>query len=392
MKHPILIVLSSCILFVCVLFVTQICHAQFNETSFYVPRTLQSLWWSGQLDLDIEKIINANYVTVPRNIRAHEKNKAHAHQIIRLSIIKQILTRNIVTFTQTPYSRNANFAVTVRSGSVVTTDIDTRDDLDLIIDNALYKARSGNQNIVFSKTDIQALGPIYLRKSSQDLIDLGYQVVSSRYRTNYDASYRRHNIITAFQHLGHVRVLNPGDKFAYLASVDYDPKTKKNYKNGLAIVLDDEVPVYGGGLCGWSTAIYQWLVTNTALKLNSSNHSKRFGGLYTAIINGEKISTPGIDATIYARSRELYVTNISDHPVILAFNFNGQYGWVEEILSISLPQDVWSLEFVGQKTNRKKAYKTNPQTGSGYTETVKTGCYTWNINGKNKTSCYKEIR
>jgi len=349
---------------------------------------------------------------VPHNARA-TKSLNEAKSIIRLSIIKQILSKQseiakpvsspvairqesstwrLVTFiTQPYYARNANFAVTVRSGEIVASFIQAQDDLDLIIKNALIRLGSGKQDIIFSNSDIRALGQIYLWKSTQDLKDLWYQVVSSRYRTNYDAAYRRHNIITAFGYLGHAKVLNPGDSFNYLASIHYDPKAKKNYKNGLAIVQDEEIPVYGWGICWGSTATYQWLVTNLGLKLGARNHSKRFSDLYTAIINGQKIATPGIDATVFAGSVDLKVTNISDHPIIVVLNFNGNYGWIEETMSLWLAQDKGSLEFVSKKTSMKKKNKIDKQTGSGYVETVKTGCYTRKINGKNKTSCYREI-
>lgn len=86
---------------------------------------------------------------------------------------------------------------------------------------------------------------MYLWKDSRELHALGYEVLSSRYRTNTDPAYRRHNIITAFSFLGHTRVLNPGDSVKFLASINYDGKAQKNYKNGLAIVQDEEIPVYG---------------------------------------------------------------------------------------------------------------------------------------------------
>lgn len=210
---------------------------------------------------------------------------------------------------------------------------------------------------------------MFLRKNTADLEALGYQVVSSRYRTNYDAAYRRHNIITAFKFLGHIRVLNPGESIRYLKDAQFDERGRKNYKNGLAIVSNDEISVYGGGICGGSTAAYQGFLTNTALDLGARNHSRWFSDLYTATINGKKITTPGIDATVYARSLELVVKNISDHPVVLIMNYNGQRGGIEEIMTLGLESDKGSLEFVGKK-------------GS---------CYTRKINGKNKTSCYKEI-
>lgn len=159
--------------------------------------------------------------------------------------MKQLLRNEHIKFHDIPYSFYANFAITVRSGVVVASDIDVKDDLDRLITKTLRKTGSHARTLAFNKLDIEKFGPLYLWKNADELRALGYKVISSRYRTNYDAAYRRHNILTAFAYLGHVRVLNPGDSFYYLGSIHYDPKTKKNYKNGLAIVQDEEIPVYG---------------------------------------------------------------------------------------------------------------------------------------------------
>lgn len=364
----------------------------------YIPgKRMVSGWMSS---VEMQRLLDVTYVVVPKETRNGVPTK-QAHSAIRLSIIKQVLaksekwkangeTGNVLTFISQPYIKDTNFAVTVRSGTIIASDIAMRDDLDIIIDNAFLKNK-GEVDMIFSKTDLKALKPIYLWKSSDELASLGYWLISSRYRTNTDPAYRRHNIVTAFAYLGHVRVLNPGDSFPYLGSIHYDPKAMKNYKNGLAIVDDDEIPVYGWGICWGSTAAYQGRVTNIGLKLDARNHSKRFSNLYTATINGVKIVTPGIDATVFAGAVDLKVTNVSDHPIIVVLNYNGNYNGVEETLSLWLPKDKGSLEFVSKKTSSQKKNKTNPKTGSGYTETVKTGCYTRNINWKNKTSCYREI-
>jgi vancomycin resistance protein YoaR len=76
------------------------------------------------------------------------------------------------------------------------------------------------------------------------------------------------------------------------------------------------------------------LITNTALKLKARNHSKRFTNLYAATINGVKITTPGVDATVFAGSTDLVITNTSDHPVIIVLNYNGNYGGIEEVMSL----------------------------------------------------------
>lgn len=358
----------------------------------YVPWLGRKLTINTGLTIGIHQFIEDNFVVVDRNTRSHETSKDKAHSKIRSSVIKQIYNKWVARFIKSPYpKRSSNYGVTIRNNEIVATAIDDYDDLDLIIDNALIRIRSGNQDLIFTKKDIQALNAIYLWKNEDELRSLGYEVVSSRYRNNTDPSYRRHNIVTAFNFLGNIIVLNPGDNFNYLDSVHYDPKQEKNYKNGLAIVQDEEIPVYGWGICWGSTATYQWLITNKWLTLKWRNHSKRFTNLYTATINGKKINTPGIDATVFDWSTDLSISNTSDHPIIIALNYNGNYWWIEEVFSLGNAEDLWNLDFVWQKIKYQKISKKDPRTKKKYSETVKTGCYTWNINGKNKTSCYREI-
>lgn len=364
-------------------------HASGN---IYLPGMKHTLQWSWGAQLGISSFLESQFVVVARSTRSSTASKQKAHSIIRTEIIKQILDKQVVSFIQRPYkSRNSNYGVTIRDNKIVSSAIEESDDLDLIINNALIRIRSGNQNLTFAKKDFVALGPIYLWKNEQELQSIGYQVVSSRYRTNNDPSYRRHNIYTAFNFLWNIKVLNPWESFNYLWSIHYDPKQGKNYKNGLAIVQDEEIPVYGWWICWGSTATYQWLITNTALTLQWRNHSKWFSNLYTAVINGKKISTPGIDATVFAWSVDIKITNSSDHPIIIALNYNGNFGGIEEVFSLGLPKDQWSLEFISQKTSYKKVTKKDQKTKENYSETVKTWCYTRKINGLNKTSCYKEV-
>lgn len=356
------------VLFLAWLFVFGTLEAR--EISPYEPFITKKLWRnSGNIDINIEKIIQDNFVNIPARVRTGESTVLAQHQAIRISIIKQLLRTNTVNFLHHPYSGNANFALTMKDNVLITTDVPEKDTLDELIDRRLAKMGPEDHYLVLSKSTVENLWPLFLRKSTADLEALGYEVVSSRYRTNNDAAYRRHNIITAFKFLGHVRVLNPGESIHYLKDAQFDERARKNYKNGLAIVSNDEISVYGGGICWGSTAAYQGFLTNTALDLGARNHSRWFSDLYTATINGKKISTPGIDATVYARSLELVVKNISDHPVVLVMNYNGARWGSEEIMSLGLESDKGSLEFVGKKW----------------------ACYTRKINGKNKTSCYKEI-
>lgn len=351
---------------------SSVAFAQSAQIITYIPNFAQKLWRTWGQNIISESVVNQikndNFVIVPSEIRQNEWRFV-AHQIIRKFIIEQVLDNLVFSFVKNPFTQNANYALTVRSGSIVSTEITKQDDLDKLIDSKFEKLGRETSDIAFGKDELLSLWNIYLRKSTQDLKDLWYEVLSSRYRTNTDPAYRRHNIVTAFSFLGHTKVLNPGESFWFLASIHYDPKTKKNYKDWLAIVDDEEIPVYGWGICGGSTALYQGILTNKWLKVQARNHSKRFSELYPAIINGLKITTPGLDGTVFAGSVDVKVTNISDYPIIIVLNYNGQYNGIEEIMSLWLAKDKGSLEFVGKKSN----------------------CYTRNINGVNKTSCYKEV-
>jgi hypothetical protein len=85
------------------------------------------------------------------------------------------------------------------------------------------------------------------------------------------------------------------------------------------------------------------------------------------------------------------VTNTSNHPIIIALNYNWKYWGIEEVFSLGEPGDKGSLEYIWSKIKTQKVTKKDSKTKAKYSETVKTWCYTWKINGTNKTSCYKEI-
>lgn len=119
-----------------------------------------------------------------------------------------------------------------------------------------------------------------------------------------------------------MRVLNPGDEISFMQDSNFDPGAQQLYQDGFVIFLDEEVEDYGGGLCGGSTAIYQGIVTNKSLSRPAlRNHSKRYHHLYDATIDGELISTPGIDSTIYSNSLDLRLRNTANHPIILVLNY-----------------------------------------------------------------------
>lgn len=224
---------------------------------------------------------------------------------------------------------------------------------------------------------------IELFQSIEDLQQMGYEVVSFRTRINKDQGYRRHNIATAFHLFGNIRVVNPWQILSFYKNIDYDPTLKKNYLNGTIIKDDREIPEYGWGICGGSTALYQGMVTNTALeRLQVRSHSKWYHALYTATINGTKITTPGIDSTIYNGSPDLVFQNITDHPIIVVSNYNGVYGSGEENFTLWFASDKGSLEYIGSEP---KNFVVDGKKRRGK-------CYTWKINGIEKKSCYNQLK
>jgi hypothetical protein len=55
-------------------------------------------------------------------------------------------------------------------------------------------------------------------------------LVSHRARINTDAAYRRHNIDTALEQFGSVRVISPGEELSFLEEINYDPQEQELYK------------------------------------------------------------------------------------------------------------------------------------------------------------------
>ncbi len=231
-------------------------------------------------------------------------------------------------------------------------------------------------------------GQIHLFKSTQDLEALWYTLVSHRTRTNNDEAYRRTNIATAFDEIGHVRVLNPGDEISFMQDSNFDPGAQQLYQDGFVIFLDEEVEDYGGGLCGGSTAIYQGIVTNKSLSRPAlRNHSKRYHHLYDATIDGELISTPGIDSTIYSNSLDLRLRNTANHPIILVLNYEWWAGETEEVFTVWYPSDRWYVKHVSSRP-----YSTTLNVKWWGSRKVNGECHTWNINWQERESCYKEVK
>lgn len=272
-------------------------------------------------------------------------------------------------------------------------NISNADALDLYLRKELTQYASGwilNKTLIITKPIIiphsvrSQWSDLYLFKNQWDLESLGYEIVSSRTRTNNDKDYRRFNIMTAFAKMGNVFVLNPGQEIRYLRDIEFDNGPRLNYQFWLSIIGDEEISDYGWGICGSSTAVYQGILTNTALDITKSRaHSRRYSDLYPAVINGELITTPWLDSALYGPSLDLYFTNIREYPVIIIANYDGSDGGEEQVFSLARRDDRGSFEFVS-------SFPTS------YTEpdgaVVRGGCYTWSVNGEERRSCYKKVQ
>lgn len=272
--------------------------------------------------------------------------------------------------------------------------VESRDELDIYLDDVLEQYRSlpldpalrddiDTKDITIKSRKRRDRSDINLFTQTSDLKALWYEIVSHRTRVNRDKEYRRYNIMTAFAKMGNVLVLNPWQTVSYLNDIDYDEWPKLNYKYGLSIIGDEEIMDYGGGICGSSTAIYQGILTNTALDITKQrNHTRRYSNLYPAVINGEMVTTPWLDSALYGPILDLHFTNTRNYPVIIVANYDGSVWGTEEIFSLGRAQDRGSFEFVSSR-------KTTTTDADG--KTLHWGCYVWTVNGEQRKSCYKKV-
>jgi len=214
---------------------------------------------------------------------------------------------------------------------------------------------------------------IFLFKNKEDIESLGYKIVSQRSRQTTDRDYRRYNIKTAFANLWNVRVLNPGETFSFLDNVHYNsyyPDDRKIFAYGYAIMGNTEQRIYGGGLCGAASAAYQWVLTHKWLEIVERRwHTIWYKSLFEASVNGFFSTTPGLDATVFRRDIDFVVKNIRSYPIILVFNYDGEYDGIEEVFAFGMNGDQGNYEF------QKKKWL----------------CYYWDINGEIVKTCYRKI-
>ncbi len=312
------------------------------------------------------------------------KNFEEFYQKIRIDIMKFLLARWYMDFNIQPY-QEGNYAIKIQSWDfMVMKNIIEYDGLDRALHDALswfttnfddiktYERIMNFKPIGISSDAYENLWTLFLFKNEQDLRDLWYELISRKSRANVDRDYRRHNIMAAFHNIGNVRLILPGEIFNLAREIRYRPDQGDiMYMSGYATFGAGARMIYGGWLCGVATALYQGSLTNLGFQiLEYSAHSTYYRNLFNAEINGTRISTPGLDATIYAPIYNLQLKNIREYPIITVFNFGWWESDEEQVFTLSKLQDRGSFEFVWRRGM----------------------CFTWNINGKSQTNCYDYIK
>ncbi len=310
-----------------------------------------------------------------------------SHDEVRREIINNLISNWRNNFIERPYVWDWVSITTAddnRESYNVLLDVSFRDDLDVFLENSI--SFEWENEIVVSPEDYLNRSKIALFKSYEDIRSLWYNVVSHRRRITTDKDYRRYNIAKSFSLLWHVRVLNPWDTLSFLEDSQFDPNNEVHYQEGKVIFLDEEVDDYGWWLCWWSTALYQWVVTNKWLDVVSRNHTKWYSYLYTAVINWEEITIPWLDSTIYYPYLDLKIKNVASYPIILVSNFSWNSGEYEEVFTLWKVSDRWNVTFV---ESYDKSYTiTNKEWKERKTDWE---CYDWIVNWEEMTRCYKEL-
>jgi len=118
-------------------------------------------------------------------------------------------------------------------GQFFVEQITLRDDLDTYLSSRWKinkNADAKNISLYFTPKDIDKLSFVYLFKNKEDLEKLGYTLISNRERVNTDVEYRRFNIKTAFDQIGPVRIIMPGESLSFLEASRFDMDVQKLYK------------------------------------------------------------------------------------------------------------------------------------------------------------------
>jgi len=156
------------------------------------------------------------------------------YQKVRITLLLSLIGSGYGDFNTQPYDESGNFVMVVQSGDFkLLKNISQDDHLDLLIHGALssyhedfaslkkFSDHLTFKTIGITADNIPSLGTLFLFKNEQDLRDLGYQLVSRKTRINMDHDYRRHNIMAAFNNIGNVRLIMPGQIFDLAHELHY---------------------------------------------------------------------------------------------------------------------------------------------------------------------------
>lgn len=341
--------------------------------------------WRGQDDFFVSKT----------DLLMYEDNKERFSDI-RNSIIDHMVSLSFTWFVSRPYETfDAEYWIQLSGGylwELFVEPISVQDDLDEFISNFFSEFDETNYIVnkkPFHLSEVQLLNwtGVFYYKNQHDLEKRWYDVLSHRTRINTDKEYRRHNISTALNELWTPLLLFPWDQIDFLTAIWYDPAKRELYKDWFVVVQDEEQPSYGGWLCWASTALYQWILTNQWLWLPERRaHTKWYTSLYQANINGDNITIPWLDSTVYDGHVDLKIKNISTEPVILIATYDGSHWWKEEVFTLWPNQYAWNIEHAHSRPNSSTIIV------DGEPIPVSWWCYVWKVNGQERKSCYKEVK
>lgn len=338
---------------------------------------------------DVESMYEIDPIKINDFLQGSESFESF-YQKIRIDIVKFLFEKQYSRFNNQPYGE-LNWAILEQSWDFkIVKDIEEEDGLDVLLHNKLqifkddfdslknFEDYLNFKEIAITTGEYNQFWTLFMFKNEQDLRDLWYELISWKSRINTDRDYRIYNIKTAFNNIGNVRLIMPSETFVLGRELHYNP----NFEDGnevfvdwYATLWDSAQMVYGGWLCGVATAFYQGTLTNLWLDLLQYRaHSIYYRNLYEAEINGSYIKDPWLDATMFAPHFDVKVKNIRNYPIIVAFNFDGLSWSVEQVFTLSKPQDRGSFEYIW------KHWKGSLQ------------CFTWKINWEKRTNCYKHVK
>lgn len=311
---------------------------------------------------------------------------------LRYFLIKELVENNIIDLSWDIQLYNINY--TESNYSVFRNEqISFKDDLlDMYIDNLFNKEIdklikiSPNSNVnmyynylldnkiewqIMSKIDLNNFKNSLIIRNENDFKKL-FKLTSYRIRDTYsnDKQYRQFNIKTLYDTIpNNTFLLNPNQTFSFNKIYKTNDNGTK-YKEGAAIIEQKEVTwIYGGGVCGAATGIYQGTLFNKWLEVAARNHSF-WGWIYNANINWTYINIPWLDSTYFTDATDLKIKNITKYPIIL----------INKVVDKKEYNFTLSMNY--QSDDQIKILKF---------ESKKDKCYTWTIWEKTKTSCYVQV-